>query len=72
MYFPVFLQNRSLVELLSTVVLRADVGGGRRGRGARVKVGVAAEEKVAGDDGEEGRDILLLEIASPENETAGK
>ena len=44
-----FLQNRCLVELLSTVGLRADVGGGHHGGGVVVKVGVAPKEEVAGD-----------------------
>ena len=54
MYFPVFLQNRCLVELLSTVGLRAEVGGSHRGGGgAGVHVGVAPEKEVAGDHREE-------------------
>ena len=53
MFFPVFLQNRCLVELLSTVGLRAEVGGSHGGGGAGVHVGVAPEEEVAGDHREE-------------------
>ena len=53
MYFPVFLQNGCLVELLSTVGLRTDVGGSHRGGGAGVNGGVAPEEEVARDHREE-------------------
>ena len=53
MYFPVFLQNRCLVELLSTVGLRAEVGGSHGRGGGGVHVGVAPEEEVAGDHREE-------------------
>ena len=66
-----FLQNRCLVEVLSTARFRAQVQGCHRrgggGGGGQVHVGVAAEEEVAGDDREEGRNVLLLELsqASP-------
>ena len=57
-----FLQNRSLVELLSTALLRAHMGGSQCG-GAVANVGVATEEEVAGDHREEGGDVMLLELA---------
>ena len=52
-----FLQNRSLVEPLSTAWLRAHMGGGV------ANVGVATKEEVAGYHREEGGDVMLLELA---------
>ena len=57
-----FLQNRSLVELLSTALLRAHMGGSQGGGGV-ANVGVATKEEVAGDHREEGGDVMLLELA---------
>ena len=57
-----FLQNRSLVELLSTALLRAHMGGSQCGGGV-ANVGVATKEEVAGDHREEGGDVMLLELA---------
>ena len=60
-----------MIEVLSTARLRAHVRGCHRGDGVargQVNVGVPSKEEVAGDDREEGGNVLLLEIgkASPE------